>query len=88
MKMTVIEEMQSAIKSNNVVIGYNESLKYIKANSPQTIIVVNNMPISERKELEHNSKISKIRFEVFEGTSRELGVVCGKPFPVTTIAIK
>ena len=86
--MVLTNDIQSAIKSNKVIIGYNESTNYIKTNTPKLIIVANNLPISIRKELEHNAKISKTNFEVFDGTSRELGVVCGKPFPVTTIIIK
>ena len=86
--MPLVDEIQSAIKSNKVIIGYNESVNYLKTNTPKMIIVANNLPISIRKELEHNSKISKIKLEVFDSTSRELGVVCGKPFPVTTVIIK
>ncbi|MBU5537018.1 MAG: 50S ribosomal protein L30e [Candidatus Aenigmatarchaeota archaeon] len=86
--MVQISDIQSAIKSNKVIIGYNECIKYIKVNTPKMIIVANNLPISMRKELEHNSKVSKTKFEVFDGTSRELGIVCGKPFPVTTLVIK
>ncbi|MEK6909534.1 MAG: 50S ribosomal protein L30e [Candidatus Aenigmatarchaeota archaeon] len=86
--MTLTEEIQSAIKSSKVIIGYNEAIKYIKTNTPKIIVVANNLPISMRGELEHNTKVSKARFEIFDGTSREMGVVCGKPFPVTTIIIK
>lgn len=86
--MTLTEDIQSAIKSKNAIVGYNGSINYIKTNTPKMIIVANNLPQSMKQELEHNSKVSKAKFEIFEGTSRELGVVCGKPFPVTTIIIK
>ncbi len=86
--MSLTDNIQTAIKSSKVIIGYNESINYIKTNTPKMIIVANNLPVIIRKELEHNAKISKTKFEIFDGTSRELGVVCGKPFPVTTIIIK
>jgi len=86
--MALTEDIQAAIKSNKVIIGYNESINYIKTNTPKMIIVANNLPISVRSELEHNARVSKTKFEVFDGTSRELGVICGKPFSVTTIIIK
>ena len=88
MNMVLTDEIRSAIKLNKVIIGYNESVNYLKTNTQQMIIVANNLPISVRKEIEHNAKIAKTKFEVFDGTSRELGVVCGKPFPVTTIILK
>ena len=86
--MGLTEDIQAGIKSKKAVIGYNESIQYLKTNSPKMIIVANNLPLSVRQEIEHNSKIGKVKLEIFEGTSRELGVVCGKPFPVTTIIIK
>ena len=86
--MGLTENIQAGIKSKNVVIGYNESIQYLKTNSPKMIIVANNLPLSVRQEIEHNAKIGKTKLEIFEGTSRELGVVCGKPFPVTTIILK
>lgn len=86
--MTLVEDIQSAIKSNKIITGYNESVSYIKTKTPKMVVVANNLPVSIRQELEHNAKVSKIKFEVFDGTSRELGIVCGKPFPVTTIIIK
>lgn len=86
--MSLTEDVQAAIKSNKTIVGYNESVSYIKTNTPKIIIVANNLPLSIRQELEHNAKISRAKFEIFDGTSRELGVICGKPFPVTTIIIK
>ena len=86
--MPLTEDIQAAIKSNKTIVGYNESISYLKTNTPKVIIVANNLPLSIRQKLEHNAKISRAKFEIFDGTSRELGVVCGKPFPVTTIIIK
>ena len=86
--MALTDDIQSAIKANKAIVGYNESIKYIKTNTPKMIIVANNLPISVRQELEYNAKVAKTKFEIFDGTSRELGIVCGKPFPVTMIIVK
>ncbi|MBI2543027.1 MAG: 50S ribosomal protein L30e [Candidatus Aenigmarchaeota archaeon] len=86
--MTVVEEIQSSIKSNKTIIGYNESITFIKTGKPKLVVVANNLPVSSRKEIEHNAKVGKIKLEVFDGTSRELGVICGKPYPVSAIVIK
>lgn len=86
--MSLIEEIQSAIKSDKAIIGYREALKFIKLNQPKLIVIANNLPDSMRKEIEHNARISKVKLEVFSGSSKDLGIVCGKPFPVSTLAIK
>ena len=39
-----------------------------------------------RKDIEGGSSDSKL--EIFEGTSRELGIMCGKPFPISVVVIK
>lgn len=86
--MSVVEEIQSAIKSKRAIIGYKESIKFIKTNLPKLIVMSNNIPENLRKEIEKNAKITNSRIEFFEGSSKELGMVCGKPFPVSTIVIK
>ncbi len=82
------EKIQSAIKSKKIIIGYKESIKFIKTNSPKLIIVAMNTPEKMKKEIEYNAKISGIELQVFEESSKELGIECGKPFPVTTLVIK
>ena len=47
-----------------------------------------NIPEDMRKEIEHHAKIFGIKVSIFEGSSKELGVICGKPFPVSTLVIK
>lgn len=86
--MTLAEEIQSAIKSNKVILGYNESIKFIKVNSPKLIVMAKNTPEETKKEIEYNAKISNAKLEIFDGSSKDLGVLCGKPFPVTTLVIK
>lgn len=86
--MTLVEDVQYAIKSGKAVIGYKESIRFIKLNIPKVIVVARNMPEKYRKEIEHNARASGTKLEIFDGSSKELGVICGKPFPVTTVVIK
>ena len=86
--MALTEVIQAAVKANKAIIGYNETINYIKTNNPKLIVVANNLPLSLRKEIEHNMNITKGKLEVINGTSKELGVICGKPFPISALAIK
>lgn len=52
------------------------------------IIMSNNLPGSRKNEIEHNAQVSKTEIKMFDGTSRELGTVSGKPFPVSTLLIR
>ena len=86
--MNVQEMIQEALKSKNIVIGYKDSIKFIKVNAPKLIVISNNLPESLRKEIEHNAKVGNMKLEVFSGSSKDLGIFCGKPFPVSTLVIK
>jgi len=86
--MNLLETVQDALKSKNVIIGYRKSIKFIKLNKPKLIVMANNTPKKIKKEIEYNAKISGVKVEVINSNSKELGVVCGKPFPVTTLVIK
>jgi large subunit ribosomal protein L30e len=86
--MTLTETIQTALKSGKAVVGYKKSIKFIKSNAPKVIVIAENSPEAVRKEIEHNAKIAGVKVEIFEGSSKELGIVCGKPFPVTTLVIK
>lgn len=86
--MDLIKEIQMGLKEGKVIIGYRESVDYIKTNKPKLIVIAKNIPENMRKEIEHNAKIFGLEVIIFEGSSRELGVICGKPFPVSTLVIK
>jgi large subunit ribosomal protein L30e len=86
--MSLTETIQAGLKAKKAIIGYRESIKFIKSNSPKIIVMAENSPERTRKEIEHNAKVSGVKVEIFNGSSKELGIVCGKPFPVTTLVIK
>ena len=86
--MPITESIQNAIKANQAILGYKESIRFIKSHQPKIIVVAKNLPENRRKEIEHNAKLGNVRLEIFEGSSKELGIVCGKPFPVSAITIK
>lgn len=86
--MSLTVTIQEAMKSKEIIIGYRRTVRFIKLNSPKLIVVAKNIPNKTREELEHNSKVSNVKIETFDGTSKELGIVCGKQFPISALAIK
>lgn len=86
--MDLVKIIQEAVKSNKAIIGYKEAIKYIKLNKPKLIVIANNAPENMKKDIEHNAKIFGLKVEIADKSSKELGVICGKPYPVTTIVIK
>jgi large subunit ribosomal protein L30e len=82
------EAAQDAVKAGTAVLGYKESLQLIRTGSSKMAVVANNAPEPRMAELAHDAKVSGVRLEVFDGDSRELGLICGRPFPVLVLAIR
>jgi len=82
--MKLDEEIKKNLKEGKVIIGFKESLKYLKRNKAKMVIIANNIPEEMRKKLE----ISADNIKIFNGSSKELGTLCGRPHPVSTIVIK
>ncbi|MEM5766411.1 MAG: 50S ribosomal protein L30e [Candidatus Aenigmatarchaeota archaeon] len=86
--MSLEEEILDANKAGNVILGYKQSKKFIKLNKAKLVVIANNLPEKMKKEIEYNTKIAGIKMEIFSKGSKELGVLCGKPYPVGVLVIK
>ena len=86
--MNIEEEILNANKSGNLILGYRESIKFIKLNKAKFVVVAKNAKEKIVKEVEHNAKIAGIKFEILNKSSKELGILCGKPYPVSVLVIK
>ena len=86
--MILTEEIQNAVKTKTIAIGFRDSIKTIKNGKFKVVVVSNNIPQEMKKELESSLKSGKDKVEVFNGSSKDLGVFCGKPFPISTLVIR
>ena len=82
--MNIEEMIKKAIKENKAIIGFRESLKYIRNYTPEAVILAKNAPEKIKKIILH----SNVNVLIFDGSSKDLGTICGRPHPITTIVIK
>ena len=80
--------IKDAVRKGNVIIGYKKSIKFLKLNKPKMIVIASNIPENIKKEIEHHCELANVKLKVFKGSSRDLGIVCGKPYPISTLIIK
>ena len=80
--------IQEKVKLNQVIFGYNQVIKAVKLKNPELVVIANNAPKEKKDTIEHNAKIARISVKNFENDSVNLGLICGKPFPVNVLAIK
>lgn len=81
-------KLKEAIAENKVVIGSKSIVKHMKTGGFKMVFVAKNCPESIKKDLKHYAQLSDVKIEEFEGTGKQLGTFCGKPFSIATVAIK
>ena len=86
--MNITKLIKTKMKENKVILGYRTVIKYIKNAYPELIVLANNIPEEKRRMIEHNAKIGKVEIKEYPNDGVNLGLVCGKPFPVSVLAIK
>lgn len=87
MSSELARELQTAIRTGKVVLGYKRTLRELVSDRAKLIVIAKNAPLQITEELKHYASLAKIPVLVFEGSSRELGAVCRKPFMVSALAI-
>lgn len=83
----VMEELKAAIAKGNVIFGSRSVLKTLKLKSPKMIFIASNCLESVKNDINASAKISGVRVENFDGTGKQFGIFCGKPFAVASLAV-
>ncbi len=78
------EKLKAAIEKKKVLFGYKEAIKAVKSNKADTVVIAINCPVDFKNTL---VKTYKENVMEFDGTGKQLGVFCGKPFPVSVLVI-
>jgi len=76
------------VKTGKVLFGGNNTIKAARVGKAKLIIMATNCPQSIRDDIEYYCKLSNIPTIVYNGTSIDLGVACGKPFMISALTIR
>ncbi len=79
--------LKEALAKDNTLIGSRSVVQAIKMKAPELVVLASNCPESVKRDINHCANISGIRVENFSGTAKQLGVFCGKPFSIASLAI-
>ncbi len=86
--MDIDRGIRVAVDTGAVTLGSDKSVQTLKLGKGKLVIVAQNCPEEIREDIMYYSKLSDIPVYTYEGSSVELGSVCGKPFTVATLIIK
>lgn len=76
-----------AVESGSVEFGARAGISANNDSKAKLLVVANNLPASIKTKVDTFVKTSKIPVIVFDGSSMELGSVCGKPYPVSVLSV-
>ncbi|MDQ1274783.1 MAG: large subunit ribosomal protein L30e [Euryarchaeota archaeon] len=83
MKINVDKSLIKAVKTGKVIIGANRTVDAAADGSAKMVVLASNCPEDIKKKVQETS----VPVLEYEGTSVELGPVCGKPFTIAAMAI-
>lgn len=80
-------ELGVAVKTGKLVLGYNKVVDLLYTGKPKLVIMSETTPKAVRESVIYYSQIAGVKCLKTKMTSYELGSSCGKPFPVSSIAV-
>ncbi len=81
------ELIKRLLETGKVSFGSETTIKAIKRGNARGVVLSSNCPEQKAREITELAKNAGIRIYAYPGTSLELGEACGKPFPISAIAI-
>lgn len=86
--MTYQDQLKGAFEKKKAILGFRQSIKYLRKDDVKFVVVASNIPEGLSKELYNFAEQSKTVVEKFNGTGKQLGVFCGKPFSISVVSVR
>ena len=87
-KKNFLDILKEALSKDKVIMGSKQVIKHLKIKDSKLIVVANNCPENIRDDIKHYAEIAGLEVEEFNGTAKQLGIFCGKPFSIAALSIK
>jgi len=87
MSLSIERELKNLMKTGKYVLGANSTIRAVASGRAKMIIIAENAPPEFRERALYYTKLGNIPVYVFKGTSQDLGVICGKPFKISMLAV-
>ncbi len=77
----------TGLKGDKAFLGARQAIKLMKRNALSEVVYSTNIPEQLLKDLSYYAKLSTVILTRFDGDSRSLGELCGRPFNVLVVGI-
>lgn len=82
------KEIRRAVDTGTIQFGYKSTERNVLKGNGKLVILSANAPKQAVEKTRHFAKVSEIPVFDFNGTAKELGSVCGKPFVVSVMLVQ
>ncbi len=84
---SVDHELRMAFRTGRIHLGSKVAIRELRRGRALMAILSSNCPSAIREKIENYDKLSSVPVLHHQKDSRDLGILCGKPFPVSTLVI-
>lgn len=82
------EEIRKAMSNKKLIIGRDRVLKALRAKELTKIVLSKNCEERLQETIEKFASLASIEVVIVDMSNKELGIVCKKPFFVSTLGLK
>ncbi|MEE1118267.1 50S ribosomal protein L30e [Methanosphaera sp.] len=86
--MDIERGIRVAVDTGKVILGSKKSIQAIKLGNGELVVMAANAPKNLKEDVEIYSNLSEIPVHIFDGSSVDLGSICGKPFTVSVLVVQ
>lgn len=87
MKKIDSAEIKKMLKSGNMVIGTERTVKSLRLGKIQKVFLSSNCPAKVEKDINYYAGLSGAEPYKLDYQNDELGVICKKPFSISVLAL-
>ena len=84
---SINSKLHMVMKSGKAALGYNTTIKTLRHNKAQMVIISNNTPPLRKSEIEYYAMLAKCQVVHYTGNNTDLGTACGKFFRVSMLSV-
>ncbi|CAM9372739.1 unnamed protein product [Ectocarpus fasciculatus] len=84
---SINSKLHMVMKSGKASLGYNTTIKTLRHNKAQMVIISNNTPPLRKSEIEYYAMLAKCQVVHYTGNNTDLGTACGKFFRVSMLSV-
>ena len=84
---SINSRLHLVMKSGKAALGYKTTIKTLRGNKAQMVIISNNCPPLRKSEIEYYAMLAKCAVLHYSGNNSDLGTACGKFFRVSMLSV-